>query len=265
MFGFSTCNTEGVPKINISTLRPGFLISLKTSVVGNVHYQRQDIEPDHLTAAGGRQARWETERTISDPNEFEIALKVRSKATSVIRAVCARSAFGLLCPEANNDKLERAIAEARQLADEFNAAAMLTRVSVYVIVGRIVPDDVEAVRAINSEIRDLLETMASGIKNLDVKAVRDAADRARNVGAMLSPDSVARVQVAIDAARSAARQIVKAGGQAAQEIDRTAIQKIVEQRTAFLDLDPIADVAAPAADARIIDLDDRDVPALTME
>jgi hypothetical protein len=238
-----------------STLRPGLLVSLKTSIRGNISYDHRDIERDHLTEDGRQLAKWETERTISDPAEYEAATKVRSKVRSIISGVCANSAFGLLCPEKSADDLDKAIAEARRMADEFNATAKLTSVRLYVIAGRIAPDDVEAVRAINSEVRDLLANMADGIRNLDVKAVRDAADRARDIGRMLAPDAQARVQEAIDLARSTARQIVKAGEQAAQEIDQRTIRRITEARTAFLDLEPVAEVAVPAAEGRAVDFE----------
>ena len=72
--------------ITTSTLRPGFLVSLKTTVRGNVHYVRKDIEAS--VAAGeiaddaeeSRIDRWETERTISDPKEYKAARTARSKA-----------------------------------------------------------------------------------------------------------------------------------------------------------------------------------------
>jgi hypothetical protein len=97
--------------------------------------------------------------------------------------------------------------------------------------------------------------MAEGVRNLDVRTVRDAADRARDIGRMLAPDAQARIQAAIDAARSAARQIVKAGEQAAQEIDQRTIRRITEARAAFLDLEPAAEVAAPVAEARVLDFE----------
>lgn len=237
-----------------STLRPGLLVSLKTSVSGNVSYQKQVIEDAHLTEDGAQQARWETQRTISDPEEHENAVKARSKARAKIRSVCADSAFGMLCPESDADKLEAAIKEAREIADGFNEVAKLTRVTVYVITGRIAPDDVEAVKAINSEVKDLLNAMSAGIENLDVKKVREAASRAKEVGAMLSTDAQARVQIAVDAARAAAKKIVAAGDQAAKEIDRATIRKITEMRTAFLDLDEAKAIEAPAAEQRALDL-----------
>ena len=238
-----------------STMRPGLLVSLNTSVRGNVTYAKQTIENDHLTEAGQRKARWETERVIDDPEEHERATKVRSRALTLVRTICTRSAFGLLCPEIDSDKLDRAISEARKLAEEFNETATLTRVSIYVIIGRIAADDVEAMKAINSEVSDLMRRMEDGVRNVDAEAIRNAANAARNIAQMLTPDAASRVRVAIELARAAAKKIVSAGEQAAVEVDRGTIARIEEARTAFLDLDDAKEIAAPVVSGRAIDLE----------
>jgi hypothetical protein len=238
-----------------STLRPGLLVSLKTTITGNVKYDRQDIEPEHMTTDGAQVAKWETERTIMDPAEHDAAVKARSKARSIVTGVCAKSYFGLLCPEANAVKLEEAVAEARKVAKAFNDEAKLTRVNVYLMTGRVAPDDVEAIKAINSEIRDLMAKMQTGIANCDVKVIREAANKAKSVGTMLSVEATERIKDAIDVARKAARQIVQSGDTAAQEVDRVAIQTITAARTAFLDMDMDSAVAAPVTgDGRALDL-----------
>jgi len=243
------------PTLDVSTIRPGILVSMKTSLWGNVTYAKKTVEAEHRTKKGEAKAKWETERTISDPVEFEAGRVARSKAGNVIRGVCSKTAFGLLCPEDAVAELQDAIAEARKVAEAFNATAKMTRVGVYVISGRIAADDVEAVKAIKSEVRELIDDMKQGIKDLDVKKVRDAANKARDIGQMLSPAARERIDEAIASARATARKIVKAGEQAAQEIDRRTIRKLTEARTAFLDLDDETEVAQPKAQARSIDLD----------
>lgn len=237
-----------------STLRPGLLVSLKTSITGNVAYTKEIIDADHLIENGAKVAEWQTRRVIADPDEYENSRKARSKAAGLIRACCTQSAFGLLCPESAKDALDKATKRAREIAEEFNEGAALTQVYVYIIVGRIAPDDVEAVKAINSEVRELLEEMERGLRNFDVKLIRENASKAREIGAMLSPDSAARVQIAVEAARTAAKRIVQAGDTAAKELDTAAIRAITESRTAFLDLDGASDVKAPEAEQRAIDL-----------
>ena len=239
---------------NIETLRPGLLVSLKSSLRGNVNYipgeriTRTDEDGQEITEI-------ETTRVIADPAEYKRAGEVRSKAGSIIRSVCVASAFGLLCPEKAQEELEAAIKDARKLIDTFNRSAALTRVSIYVMIGKIASDDVEAVKAINSEVSDLLGQMEQGLKNLDVKSIRDAAAKAKQVGQMLAPDAAAKVQMAVEAARKSARQIVKAGEQAAAEVDLRSIRTITDMRTAFLDLDEAQEVAAPQHEHRALDLD----------
>jgi hypothetical protein len=237
-----------------STLRPGLLVSLKTSVTGNVAYKTFDLESEHLTPEGIKRARWETEKTVSDPEEHDRAIKVRSKARSLVTAICAQSDFGLLCPLERAGDLDSAFREARALADEFNDEARITRVQVFIIAGVVAQDDVEAVRAINSEVRGLLADMESGLQRLDVGAIREAANKARNLGSMLAPEAAERVQEAINAARSAARKIVKAAEEGAAEVDQATLRKLAEARTAFLDIDEGGEMVEPVAEARAIDL-----------
>ena len=246
--------------VRISTLRPGLLVGLSTEVKGNVSYARRDVQPDHLTAEGTRRATWETDREVNNPAEYERAIVLRSKARSLVTSMCTGSKFGLLCPEENKDKLLAAVDEARALADEFNAEATITRVGVFVIVGYVAQDDVRAVQAINSELRDLMSAMDYGLQRLDVAAVREAADKARALSSMLSPEAAERAKEAIAAARSAARRIVKAGEAAAYEIDEATLRTIRQSRAAFLDLEDAQEVAEPTHTGRAIDLEPTDLP-----
>lgn len=230
--------------MQISTLRPGLLVSLKTSVTGNVSYSKRDIEADHEASDGSRRAVWETERSISDPDEHEKAITVRGKARTLITKLCAPSSHGLLCLEAKRDDLDAAIKEARGLADAFNSTASLTTVNVHVMVGKIAADDVEAVRAINNEVRTLLTAMEVGIKKLDAEAIKDAANKARALGQMLSPYAEEKVSRAIEQARNAAKRIAK-DGQTAADVVAAQIRVIRTSRSAFLDLDDAVEVARP--------------------
>lgn len=239
----------------ISTLRPGLLVSLAIRIAGNVTYKTKDLEHRHREDDGTERARWETERIVQNAAELRRAEKVRSAARQLVSKTCARSSFGLLCPTAWEKDLHSNIAEARRLAAEFNARARCTEVGVYAIVGRVAQDDVEAARAINMEVRGLMKEMTEGLKNLDAKRVREAAGRARSVGMMLSDEAGARVKVAIEAARASARKIVKAGDAVSAEIDKEAIKKISQVRTAFLDFSEEGSIlpTAPKASGRAVD------------
>lgn len=236
-----------------TTLRPGLLVAVSTSIKGNVSYRKRELEAEQIDIEGTLKAKWETEKTIKDAAEHDAASKVRNRARNLIGSVCAATAFGFLCPESAAGELNKAISDARDLCAEFNAKANLSRVSFYVITGRVAPDDVEAVKAINSEVRQLLADMTAGVEKLDVKVIRDAADKAKQIGSMLSPDAQARITVAIEAARATAKKIKAAGETAAQEVDRRTLLALTEARTAFLDLEDGVELATPTTAARAVD------------
>ena len=244
--------------VQYTTLRPGFMVAVSTSITGNVSYHVVDQGTQETVE--GEEATWITNRLTRDKDEQKRATKARSLARSAIQTVCSKSKFCLLCPEGKKDKLDAAIAKARLIAAEFNATANLTTVDVNVLVGKISPDDVEAVKAINSEIRGLMDTMARGLASMDADVVRKAASKAKSVGAMLDPNAQERVKKAIEVAREAAKQIVKAGETGAVEIDQVSIQRITEARTSFLDLDDATEVQAPEAAVPVVDFEPEALP-----
>lgn len=243
-------------------LRPGLLVSLSARVSGGVAYDRKDLDAADAAAASSDKAavsRWETTKVIDDPAEYERAVEVRNKARRAIASVCCASDFGLLCPSTREFDLLRAIEESRRLANEHNAQARRSFVSVYAITGRIAADDAEAARAVASEVRGLVDEMNAGISAADPERIRKAANAAKNLGAMLTDDAGAKVTSAIESARTAAREIVKRvtkSGEEAKtviaEMDRKALD---EARAAFLDLDETKPVESAPVAAASVDLE----------
>jgi hypothetical protein len=250
----------------VQLIRPGILVGLKSTVSGGVAYQR--IELEHKEGGEGAPGvdKWETTKIVDDPEEHERAVKVRSKALSRIRKVAAQTSFGLLVPEADEAALWAAYEQSQADCRAFNASSNYTKVYLYMLAGRVASTDEEAARAIGSEVAALVREMEQGIDNLDPERIRDAANRARELGAMLDADAQIKVTEAIEQARKAARAIVarieKKGEDAAivaRDIQRGAIEKA---RIAFLDFDTPAPAPAPAgaempvADvARVAELD----------
>lgn len=240
--------------VRISSLRPGLLVALNTSVKGGVSYFKRELEDRHVDEDGAERERWETERTVVDPREHEKAGVVRSKARQLIARVCVPSAFGLLCPADRAEKLNAAITEAVTMANEFNRTASVTRVGVYAMVGEFAQDDARAIRSINAELAELVETMETGLRELDVEKVRDAAKRAKPLAQMLTPAANEKIEQAVAQARDYARKIVKAGESAAIEIDQAVLNNLRTTRGAFLDLSEAAAVEAPAPVGAALDL-----------
>jgi hypothetical protein len=243
--------------MNTTTIRPGFLIALKTSVRGGVHYDHEGRE------AEGNVERWTTIKTVEDPDEHDRACKVRGAAARQVRRLCSSTSFGLLCPVGVEGALDAAVASARALVRSHNEGARYTHVTFYVLKGRIADSDEEAARAIADEVGELLARMNGAIDRLDPKAIRDAASKAREMTAMLDDAAAETVAEAIKQARKAARQIVarvQEKGEAAQvvlaDIQRGALEKA---RIAFLDVgggDAPVDAPLPVVQQqRFADLD----------
>jgi hypothetical protein len=241
-------------KLTKSTLRPGLLVGMKTSITGNMKYTsavtKQEDRDD-----GSEHREWEGTSTVFDKAEHERAVKVRSEASGLITSVCAYTPFGLLCPEDREDRLAEAIDKARTLVNNFNAKAKFSHVKLYIMAGYVAADNEMAMRAINGEVSDLVSAMEKGIAKLDVKGIRDAAYKARMLGQMLQPKEQEAIKDAIEVARAAASKYAKAGEQAAVEVDKQAMRKLADSRKLFLDMDAPAEVQAPKASGRAVLLD----------
>lgn len=247
---------------NASVIRPGLLVSLKTTIVGGVSYQRIDLDTDKPVESGMEVTRWETRRVIEDKAEHDAATKCRSTATALINKECSNTSFGRLCPTDQEGALDAAIARARKLVDDHNATAKHTRIGIFVLKGRVASDDAEAARAITQEIGELVQKMDAGIKAFDPEAIRDAANRAREISSLLSDEKKTKIDGAIAQARKAAREITRRIEVDAEEraVVLADIQRgqIESARIAFLDLSedaPTEKASAPVS-ARQVDIDE---------
>lgn len=248
----------------MQVIKPGILVSLKSTVAGGVQYARTNIDTGTTLESGAHREKWQTEKVVIDLAAHEAASKTRSKALALIRAVCNPTAFGLLCVEGREAELDAKVREARAMVEENNATNPTTRVTIYCLKGRVASTDEEAARAIASEVSDLVAAMNAGVGALDVEKIRDAADRAKGMLAMLSDEKAEAVSEAIKQARSAARTIVKRvqkDGEKAEIVARDIQTGALEKaRIAFLDLSddtiPAPADAMPVTDVqRIASLD----------
>lgn len=230
-------------KSSTTSIRPGLMISLSTRVEGGVSYQRENLDAPETAPAtkGATIEKWNTTKIVEDPAEHERAGKVIGKARGLISSVCARTAFGLLCPEEREAEVDAAIVEARKLVAEYNASATFTHCRIYALKGRIANTEEESARAIGEEVATLIAAMNAGIDKLNPEAIRDAAAKAKQLQEMLGPDQADAVKGAIEQARKAARAITKRvineGEAAAIVLKDLARGSLEKARIAFLDFE----------------------------
>ena len=167
-------------------------------------------------------------------------MSVRSKCHRLIYNVCSPTSFGLLCPTSKQDELDEAAEQARKVAAEFNAKSKHSNVEVYILKGRIAETDEEATRAIAYSIREMLDEMEKGVRDLDAEAIRKVARKAVKVGRMVETTQSSRVSAAVKEARDNARQITrrieKKGEDAAKVAVDLKLKAIRNARFSFLDL-----------------------------
>lgn len=238
---------------NVSTIRPGILVAMKTELVGGVTYAKTDLDQKNDGAV--EVTKWETTKVVVDPAEHKRARQVRSLASATIRRVCIKTSFALLCPDESEEALWDAVRSARKMVDDFNEKAVHSRIGLSVIPGRVASTDAEAARAISNEMAGLLAEMERAVKEVDVKSLRDAATRAKAVGRMLDESKAEKVGAAVAAARAAAREIVKrvekGGEDKLKVLGELQTGQIETARFAFLDFDEAKTVGgekAPAAE-----------------
>lgn len=188
-------------------IRPGVLVALKSTVTGGVRYQRTDLPLEgEYPVRDGSIRRWETIKTVSDPAEHEAATKARNKALSLVRAVCAETVFGLLCPKDKEADLEAALAEARAVAQVHNQSAKYTTIGLYVLRAQIVDSDAEAAKAIAAEVSDALSKLTQAVQACDVKQARMVRDSLSEVSAMLADTPLAAVRIVLESTTNWARK-----------------------------------------------------------
>lgn len=201
----------------------GILVSLKTSVSGGVTYTRRDLE--EVVQGRNVVSRWETTKLVRDQDELRRATEARNRASYTVRRVCTHTSFGLVCPASRAADLDAAIVEARRIAEEHNASARFSRVEIHVLCGRVDGSSPEAIRAIASELGEILSGLTSATERLDVPAMREAASRALQIVGLLPDDLAAEIRRMVDAARTAARA-VKRGDAADTEPVLSAVRRI---------------------------------------
>lgn len=244
-------------KKDVMTLKPGLLVSLKTTMRGGVEYAREDIADKKEGTA--KVEEWKTTKRVADVKEHEAASKLRSKLGGLVRKVCAPSAFGLICPVSKEAELREAIVEAKEGAAKFNTKNRTVSIGVYVLVGRIAESDQEATAAIRDELKDMLGDMQRAITGGAIEDAREAASKLLKMGMVLDEKTQGKVKRAVEEVRQIAKDAIKkvseGGVTTAQAVASVKFTALEEARFAFLDdgetLAPVSTL--PSTDARSFD------------
>lgn len=246
-------------------IRPGFMIALASALKGGVEYQTVHEEVTENNG-GIITEEWTTKKTTFDAEEHEKAVKVRGAALYQIRRLCVKTPFCLLCPENEEKELDVGVEIARKLIDDFNAESVYTKINLYVLKARLLGNDEQTAMAIAGEMRTLLSDMDVAIRKMDPEAIREALTKANEVSQMLVAEQQEKVSVAVELARTAAREITKAVKKKSKDSlnaindFRVSLLAVEQARQSFLDYEEPKELTsteeAPAVQVKELDLSD---------
>lgn len=195
-------------------IKAGYLVSSKTTLCGGVHFTRTEYNKNK---EGERAVtKWKTTKVIDSPDEYRRGEEIRNRINYLVYRVCVLTSFGLLCPSKKKKELEEAIAEGAKLARDYNRTARYSRITPYIFWTQILNDNEDNLKALSSEIREMLDTMKDGILNIgkkplkdSIKEIKKAADKAKRLTEVLDDSYTGKINVAVEEARKAAREITK--------------------------------------------------------
>lgn len=227
------------------------LVGVGIHRTGGVSYDRKLLE--EKTLGDSEYRRWETEKTIRDAEEFSAAENLASSMRRKVGRLCTRTSFGFVLAADRERELDELLEVIR---DEARAASLTLRtcsLSVSFVKGRIASSDTEAARAMVREVNVFLADLKAAIDAADAKLIREVLASAKGLDQVLAPDVATPLQEAIQAARAAAKliikEVVKKGEDAADVLASLDLGAIESARMLFLELDNTEAVAVPAVDA----------------
>lgn len=223
----------------ILKVKPGYLVTLSTAIRGGVQYDREDLNEERRPD-GAEVEEWKTVKVTADPEEHERAVQTRSRVRALFKSATVWTPFGSVCPSENLPDLDAAMEEAERIVREFNAGAQHCEVRFASLRGEIAENSAEAVRAIRSEVGELLRDYEQMIRAGDIRSARDIATRATQMNRLLEQESAGSSQLsrAIQEGRKVARAIVrrveKGGEELAEVLAEANLSPIAEARFVFL-------------------------------
>ena len=205
-----------------TTFRAGLAVDLTVRISGGVEYKR-NTKRVRVASTGAKVEEWETEKVTANPEEWENAVALRGELRHSITRLCARTPLGdlLLIPPDREPDVRTALDAARAKVEAHNASATAHHLVMGCVLLRFVPEDEWTARSIRGEIFAVLTRMDTGIGEADPEAIREAADAAKRVLPMLSSAAAPVLELAVDEARRAAREITRRivkGGESPEDV-----------------------------------------------
>lgn len=225
---------------NVLKLRPGFLVCFSTRVENGVEHLKSQVREEVLPDGAVRKE-WQAATIIHDPEEFKAVSVLRSRVRNIMKGVTTNTGFALMCPREDEQRLSAAITEMDALALGWNETSKVYKLRVSTVLAEIAENKADAIKAIKSEVVDLLARMEAATRAGSVRDIRAAANEAAQKVALLdleSEDGDDEIAQALAVARGVARKIVKrvekGGEDLAAVLEQQNLEPIAAARLRFI-------------------------------
>jgi hypothetical protein len=177
--------------MNEFRIEPCILVSDALSVERGVTYHRRDISKE-VHSDGSEDATWQTDRHYKNREEAKEAERVYAKARQRIRSQSLYTEIGFVCPMSKQTELANAIAEARQIVDDFNAKARHCHVHFRVVCTRIEPNNVDGAATLQDTLTKSVSEIRNALQNFDPKKARDVLSSTKELVEILGDPQTKR-------------------------------------------------------------------------
>jgi hypothetical protein len=200
---------------NSLAIEPCILVIDRLKVVRAVTYVKTPYDvvqnPD-----GSEDAKWETERHYKNRDETKLADATYTAARAKLREVCHRTDIGFICREADADKLEQAIADAKQLVDEANEGFKHCVVKFRVVCTDLRPDNASGAATIQEVLEENITKLQGALVDFDTRKANTLLNSSKNLVKLFQDP---KTRKALEDQRQQARALAKEIRQVLKDFD----------------------------------------------
>jgi len=205
-------------------LKPSFIIVGDVAVRGGVQYTVNN--PDEWEEGSEHHKRWETHRTIFDPEEYNSGRATKARLQRQLNEVCTRSAIGLICPYEFEDRYREIVESIKSEIKDWNDIAKTCKLSFYPVEFEIEGANQKVAEALMRQLIELMEDLREALNKGDFKEVRNLLRNKKGFSEILPDDLGQDLREALESAREQAKELAKQARENADQFE--LVQRAVD-------------------------------------
>jgi hypothetical protein len=207
------------------TFPSSLLIINKLSVEKGVHYAIKQLETD-TPGETGTTTRWETTKTVDDPEERKRGINLVERLNTHIRKTTegVKCSFGIVAPMKAEEVLDEVNSYVKREVNEFNATARFTHIEFRPMVVKLASDDERAMKAMSEQITGTLDELQSAMDKFDIKNVRAVVSKLVGFDKIIPNGRGKAITDLIKTVRKQASAFIKSAGEKVNDMEAAKAQ-----------------------------------------